>query len=405
MRIITCTKRLIIAGIVVSLISTNLFRVSKLVRTDCISGYITVSAASEDSTIAPENPVHSLGENVEWNIKDNVLTISGTGEISNIHPSGLYWYIRSFEEFETVASSIETIVIEDGITNIPDKMFCWFELLKNIEIPGSIISIGADAFSDCKSLESVNIHDGVKYIGDMAFAYCKKLRRVVIPNSVDSIGIDIIFSGEYSMFGSKKIYKSSICAPEGSYAHKYAIENDLIYFPSSKMNPVTLDEYNAYLLENGNLSVYGKCIVYCDEVIKGYQIFTNSSKSGATNSANEYIISSDEDSNENNSNKTVKIFVATKSGKSDWILTYVRGWVDEIIIGRWNFLIDRDLNVEMLTLKGDLNKDQMINFIDCILLKNIILSGNEMVDCETADLSNDGIVNILDLYAILRVFL
>ncbi len=53
------------------------------------------------------------------------------------------------------------------------------------------------------------------------------------------------------------------------------------------------------------------------------------------------IISSDEDSNKNNSNKTLKIVVAAQSGESDWILTHLRGWVDEIIIGRWNFLIDR----------------------------------------------------------------
>ncbi|MBR2093052.1 MAG: leucine-rich repeat protein [Candidatus Methanomethylophilaceae archaeon] len=41
--------------------------------------------------------------------------------------------------------------------------------LKSIDIPGSIVSIGGGAFSDCISAESVSIPAGLESIGGSAF--------------------------------------------------------------------------------------------------------------------------------------------------------------------------------------------------------------------------------------------
>ncbi len=55
-------------------------------------------------------------------------------------------------------------------------------------IPGSVTSIGDNAFYYCTSLASVTIPDSVTSIGDNAFCCCTSLRGVTIPNSVTSIG-------------------------------------------------------------------------------------------------------------------------------------------------------------------------------------------------------------------------
>ncbi|MGN0522316.1 MAG: leucine-rich repeat domain-containing protein, partial [Eubacterium sp.] len=55
-------------------------------------------------------------------------------------------------------------------------------------IPDSVIEIGSYAFSQCKNLTSITIPDSVISIGDYAFHDCTSLTSVTIPNSVKSIG-------------------------------------------------------------------------------------------------------------------------------------------------------------------------------------------------------------------------
>ncbi len=55
-------------------------------------------------------------------------------------------------------------------------------------IPGSIISIGAWAFLNCRDLTSLVIPNSVTSIGNTAFYQCSGLTSLVIPNSVTSIG-------------------------------------------------------------------------------------------------------------------------------------------------------------------------------------------------------------------------
>lgn len=85
-------------------------------------------------------------------------------------------------------SSLENVVIPDGITKIADKAFSLCEELKTITIPNSVTSIGESAFHKCKVLKNVTIPGSVTSIGDWAFEYCSSLTSITIPNSVTSMG-------------------------------------------------------------------------------------------------------------------------------------------------------------------------------------------------------------------------
>ena len=59
--------------------------------------------------------------------------------------------------------------------------------MQNIDIPNSVVSIGAGAFGFCSSLLSVDIPNSVISIGEGAFAYCSSLKNLDIPKSLTNI--------------------------------------------------------------------------------------------------------------------------------------------------------------------------------------------------------------------------
>ena len=84
-------------------------------------------------------------------------------------------------------STIESVVIWEGVKVIPDRAFCRFESLRTLELPSTLCLIGEDAFSSCTSLESIVIPDGVTMIKARTFARCTKLKEVYLPDCVTDI--------------------------------------------------------------------------------------------------------------------------------------------------------------------------------------------------------------------------
>ena len=84
-----------------------------------------------------------------------------------------------------------------------------------MKIPGSVAVISENVFSACAGLETVILEEGVTEICSSAFSFCKELKTIKIPKSVTSID-DLAFSF---------CEKLSIHAPVGSYAETYAKEH------------------------------------------------------------------------------------------------------------------------------------------------------------------------------------
>ena len=120
--------------------------------------------------------------------------------------------------------SSDTYKIPDGVTTIRKEAFSWNDILKHIEIPGSVIYIEKNPFYSCEKLSLIIVNennasysseDGVLFnkakteliqypvgnsrtsytipssvtsIGDHAFDGCESLKNITIPNSVTSIG-------------------------------------------------------------------------------------------------------------------------------------------------------------------------------------------------------------------------
>ena len=75
-----------------------------------------------------------------------------------------------------------------GIKKIEKCAFASCSSLKSVEIPGTVESVGEDAFRDCAGLEELQLGAGIKKIENSAFALCSSLKSVEIPGSVESVG-------------------------------------------------------------------------------------------------------------------------------------------------------------------------------------------------------------------------
>lgn len=149
----------------------------------------------------------SCGDNLTWTLKAGVLTISGTGTMTDYSPlsdtPAAPWNsskasIRTVEIGDGVTSigayafrdctALWRVTLPDGITRIGDQAFQNCNALKSIDIPDSLTSLGDAVFYNCTSLTSVTIPGGVKSIEPSLFSGCTALESVTIQDGVESIG-------------------------------------------------------------------------------------------------------------------------------------------------------------------------------------------------------------------------
>jgi hypothetical protein len=94
--------------------------------------------------------------------------------------------VTSFGRNIFAQSGIESFILGEGITIIPEGMFSRCNLT-SVVIPEGITEIGDNAFNLNSSLTSVTLPSTIQKIGDYAFYSCNSLITVSIPDSVEII--------------------------------------------------------------------------------------------------------------------------------------------------------------------------------------------------------------------------
>ena len=130
----------------------------------------------------------TCGENLTYTIDGKgILTISGTGEMTNYHRGADSLLSPFFDDTE-----ITRIIIEDGVTSIGDDAFFNCKNVSSIVIPNSVTKLGNYSLCGCEKLTDIVIPDNVSTIGEGAFGRCSNLKSIEIPDSV-SILKDSLF--------------------------------------------------------------------------------------------------------------------------------------------------------------------------------------------------------------------
>ncbi|MBQ8825184.1 MAG: leucine-rich repeat protein, partial [Ruminococcus sp.] len=156
---------------------------------------ISVTACAEEITAS------GTIENLEWCISNNVLTISGEGDMPNIRPWKKYYP--------------HTIIIKEGVTSICEWAFANMSNVTNVQLPSTLKKIGDCAFNETRLLKSIQVPDNVEDIGKWVFANtdleyatlgnnitsikeytfsgCRKLKEITIPDTITEIGKDAFY--------------------------------------------------------------------------------------------------------------------------------------------------------------------------------------------------------------------
>ena len=200
------------------------------------SGFVSVNdnvtVASDDETT---NPLITL---LPCTLAKDIFEISYDGKI-RIKDSDIE-YARSLSSL-TVPNQVNGIEVR----GFRDEAFsgCSFS---TINIPASVISIGASAFSGCSNLESISLPTNLVTIGESAFYGCSSLSSIDIPNTVTSIG-------SKTFYGCSSL--SSIVIPENA---SFGVGDEEFYGCSNLLSFIIPDGVtsigNRAFYECGNLS-------------------------------------------------------------------------------------------------------------------------------------------------------
>lgn len=82
----------------------------------------------------------------------------------------------------------ENVEIPGTVTSIGEEAFSGCTTIKSVVIPKNVTSIGKSAFYECSNLSSVTLSEGLINIGDTAFLGCKSLQAITIPGSLKTMG-------------------------------------------------------------------------------------------------------------------------------------------------------------------------------------------------------------------------
>lgn len=94
--------------------------------------------------------------------------------------------------------------------------------VESLHVPGTVRSIGSNAFSGCTKLSYIYLSEGVESLGSRAFFGCTKLTRLVLPDSLCSIGAEAF---RESAIQTINIPMNVAALPEGAFFHCTALSS------------------------------------------------------------------------------------------------------------------------------------------------------------------------------------
>lgn len=132
---------------------------------------------------------------------------------------------------------LEKVTFEEGFKlALPQMTFLSCSALKDVNLVGTMASIGIRAFEGCGSLETIVIPDGITAVGRQSFLNCNRLANLTLPLTVTQIN-------EQAFKGCSSLAQIVVEAKTPPAAYANAFENST--YKQAKVYVADLDKYKA----------------------------------------------------------------------------------------------------------------------------------------------------------------
>ncbi len=140
-------------------------------------------------------------------------TLDETGSLTITSQAGMDDWVQNGRTEENL-SAVKNIVIQEGVTVLPDHAFSGCGNLNSVSLPGTVTGIGSFAFAGDSSLSGVTLPPNLQAIGDGAFSGCGSLDQVIMQGSVPPSVGNSVFDG--CKFVTDSASSGGIVVPPGS---------------------------------------------------------------------------------------------------------------------------------------------------------------------------------------------
>ena len=173
------------------------------------------------------------GEYAFWGLTDDgVLTVYGAGS-TYVYPD-LPWF--------SLKSKIKKVIISEGITYVGGGLFISCGNIEEVEIAGSVESVGPLAFDGCGGIRKIILSEGIKRF-DLCSFYCFSQFvsdplisiPLILPSTTEFIGYRA-FDG----FSFKEVICLASVVPEVN-VNGFSFNGSVLYVPEESVNAYRAD--------------------------------------------------------------------------------------------------------------------------------------------------------------------
>lgn len=175
---------------------------------------------------AAEEAKGECGPQLRWSYADGVLTLTGSGEMSDF-ADGIFapWY--------EYAPEIRAVSLPKGLTRVGSLAFYGCEALAEVTLPDSVTAIGRDAFHGCAGIRTVRFSQSLTSIGENAFRECGSLMTLRLPDTLEQIGTQAFY--RCASLHSATVPASVTQMGTGVFAYCYDLVRAEIYAQTTQL--------------------------------------------------------------------------------------------------------------------------------------------------------------------------
>lgn len=125
----------------------------------------------------------TCGENLTWSLSGGVLTVSGSGEMTD----------APWAEYK---NEVHTLELTGGVTSIAAEAFSGFTNLTSVDFGSDLKEIGTRAFYGCTALTELSVPSSFRRFGEESFRDCKALTDIYCYGKMPSFNLNCLWTGK-----------------------------------------------------------------------------------------------------------------------------------------------------------------------------------------------------------------